>query len=57
MLFLQAARFRCEDLQEGLKELLAAEYRLKGSPVEPRLIMDSLLFNLMRRKLPGVRAS
>ena len=57
MLFLQAARFRCEDLQEGLKELLAAEYRLKGSPVEPRLIMDSLLFNLMRHKQPGVRAS
>ena len=57
MLFRQAARFRCEDLQEGLKELLRAEYRMKGSLVDSRLIMDSLLFNLMLQKLPEVQAS
>jgi DNA polymerase-3 subunit delta len=55
MLFRQAAQFRCEDLQEGLKEVLTAEYRMKGSPVDGRLIMDSLLFNLMRQKLLGVQ--
>jgi len=57
MLFRQAARFSCENLQEGLKEILTAEYRMKGSPVDSRLIMDSLLFNLMRPKLPEVRVS
>ena len=57
MLFRQAARFRCEDMQEGLKELLTAEFRMKGSPVDSRLIMDSLLFNLMLQKLPEVQAS
>ena len=57
MLFRQAARFRCAELQGGLKELLTAEYRMKGSPVDSRLIMDSLLFNLMRRKLQGVQGS
>jgi DNA polymerase-3 subunit delta len=57
MLFRQAAQFSCEDLQEGLKEVLTAEYRMKGSPVDSRLIMDSLLFNLMGQKLPGVHAS
>jgi DNA polymerase-3 subunit delta len=53
MLFRQAARFRCEDLQDGLKEVLAAEYRLKSSSVDSRLIMDNLLFNLMRQKMVG----
>jgi len=57
MLFRQAARFRCEDLQDGLKEVLTAEYRVKGSPFDTRLIMDSLLFNLMRQKPTGVRVS
>ena len=55
MLFRQAARFHCANLQQGLKEILAAEYRMKGSPVDGRLIMDSLLFNLMRLELPGVK--
>jgi len=51
MLFRQAARFHCENLQEKLQEVLTAEYRMKGSPVDSRLIMDSLLFNLMRHEL------
>jgi len=57
MLFRQAAQFRCEDLQQGLKEVLTAEYRMKGSALDSRLIMDSLLFNLVRQKVPGVRVS
>ena len=57
MLFRQAAQFSCAVLQEDLKEVLAAEYRLKGSPVDSRLIMDSLLFNLIRQKMAGIHAS
>jgi DNA polymerase-3 subunit delta len=57
MLFRQAAQFRCEDLQQGLRELLTAEYRMKGSALDSRLVMDSLLLNLMRQKLPGVQVS
>jgi DNA polymerase-3 subunit delta len=56
MLFRQAARFSCEDLKAGLNEILKAEFRMKGSPVDNRLIMDNLLFNLTRLKLPGVQA-
>jgi len=55
MLFQQAARFSCEDLQARLKEVLDTEYRLKGSPVDPRLIMDNLLFNLIRQNCRGHR--
>jgi DNA polymerase III subunit delta len=57
MLFRQAARFGCQELQRGLKEILNAEYRMKGSPVDARLIMDNLLFNLIPQKLPGVQMS
>ena len=53
MLFRQAKQFRCEDLQDGLKEVLAAEYRMKSSSVDSRLIMDNLLFSLMRQKMVG----
>jgi DNA polymerase-3 subunit delta len=53
MLFRKAAQFRCEDLQDGLKEILAAEYRMKSSSVDSRLIMDNLLFSLMRQKMVG----
>jgi len=57
MLFRQAAQFHCDDLQNGLQEVLTAEYRMKGSAVDNRLIMDNLIFNLMHRKLPGVQLS
>ena len=56
ILFRQASQFRCEDLQDGLKEVLAAEYRMKSSSVDSRLIMDNLLFNLMRQKMVGAPA-
>lgn len=57
MLFRQAARFQCEELQDGLKEILNAEYRMKGSPVDARLIMDNLLFQLIHKKPQGVKVS
>jgi DNA polymerase-3 subunit delta len=57
MLFRQAARYRCEDLQNGLKEVLNAEYRMKSSSVDTRLIMDNLLFSLIRQKQAGVQVS
>ncbi|MBW2465946.1 MAG: DNA polymerase III subunit delta [Deltaproteobacteria bacterium] len=56
MLFRQAAQFSCEYLQDGLKQVLAAEYRMKSSSVDSRLIMDSLLFNLVRWKIAGESA-
>jgi DNA polymerase-3 subunit delta len=57
MLFRQAAKFRCENLLEKSKEVLTAEYRMKGSPVDSRIIMDSLLLNLMRHELREEQAS
>jgi len=53
MLFRQAKQFSCEDLQDRLKDVLAAEYRMKSSSVDNRLIMDNLLFSLMRQKMVG----
>jgi DNA polymerase-3 subunit delta len=53
MLFSQAARFSYEGLQKGLKEVLEAEYRMKSSSIDNRLIMDSLLFNLLQQKIRG----
>ncbi len=50
MLFRQAKQFSCEVLQYGLKEILAAEYSMKSSAVDNRIIMDNLLFSLMRQK-------
>jgi len=48
MLFRQAAKFSCQELENSLKELLKAEFRLKSSSVDNRLIVDSLLFNILR---------
>ncbi|MGW8161506.1 MAG: DNA polymerase III subunit delta, partial [Desulfobulbales bacterium] len=57
MLFKQAAQFTCEDLQKGLREILTAEYRMKGSQIDSRLVMDNLLFKLMKQKLSGAYVS
>lgn len=57
MLFKHAAQYQCEELQKGLQEVLRAEYRLKSSAIDNRIIMDSLLFKLMHRKLTGVHIS
>lgn len=57
MLFKQAAQFTCDDLQKGLREILTAEYRMKGSQIDSRLVMDNLLFKLMEQKLSGAYVS
>jgi DNA polymerase-3 subunit delta len=49
MLFRQAAKFSCPELENSLKELLKAEFRLKSSSVDNRLIVDSLLLNILHR--------
>lgn len=47
-LFRQAEKYSCAGLQTGLKELLRAEYRLKGSAIPAPLVLDNLAFNLFR---------
>lgn len=50
MQFQQAEKFSCSFLQSNLRELLAAEYRLKGSAVAPSMVLDSLLMNLIQHR-------
>jgi DNA polymerase-3 subunit delta len=50
LLFKQTVRFTSNGLQMGLRELLKAEYRLKGSQLPPRLVLEDLLFNLIFTK-------
>ena len=47
MQFKQAEKYNCEDLQDGLAEILAAEYRIKGSGVPNNIILEDLLFRLI----------
>ena len=47
LLFRQTARFDPTRLQNSLQEVLTAEYRLKGSTVPARLILENLLFKLL----------
>jgi len=51
-LFRQAAGYSWQELEGSMKELLKAEYRLKSSSVDNRLILDNLLLNMMRHTLP-----
>jgi DNA polymerase-3 subunit delta len=43
----QTAKFSTARLQNGLTEILSAEYRLKGSPLPNRLVLENLLFKLI----------
>jgi DNA polymerase-3 subunit delta len=47
LLFRQTVRFGGARLQNSLQEVLAAEYRLKGSTIPARLILENLLFKLL----------
>jgi len=47
LLFKQTARFDPTRLRNSLQELLAAEYRLKGSTIPARLVIENLLFELL----------
>jgi DNA polymerase-3 subunit delta len=57
MLFRQAAQFTYQELENSLKELLKAEFRLKSSSVDNRLIIDSLLFNILHNSLSETHAT
>jgi len=57
MQFQQAERFSGARLQKALKELLAAEFSLKGSAVPAPLILDNLLLLLIEARAAGRRAA
>lgn len=47
-MFQQAEKYSLLQLQQALGELLAAEYRLKGSALPDRLVLDHLFINLLK---------
>jgi len=47
LLFRPTAKFSATRLQNGLTEVLAAEYQLKGSSLPNRLVLENLLFKLI----------
>ena len=53
MSFTTAAGFPCRTLRNWLALLLAAEYRLKGSPLPPRLVLEELFLTMLQDKRPG----
>jgi DNA polymerase-3 subunit delta len=48
--FQQAERFSFASLQQGLGEVLWAEYRLKGSNLVPRVVLEKVLLGLLQEK-------
>ena len=48
--FQQAERFTFVSLQQGLREVLLAEYRLKGSNLGARVVLEKVLFGLLQGK-------
>lgn len=54
MSFSKASEYSCQGLKRWLAMLLEAEYRLKGSPLPPRLILEELLLAMLkgRPKVP-----
>jgi DNA polymerase-3 subunit delta len=59
MSFSKAAEFSCNQLKDWLALLLAAEYRLKGSPLPQHIVLEELFISMLRRKkqVPGDRPS
>lgn len=55
MMFLKVENFRTGELVRALSELLAAEYRLKGSGLPEKIILEDLFFRLLSREYPGRR--
>lgn len=53
--FQQAERFALSRLQQGLADLLQAEYRLKGSGLPDYLVLESFLFGLLREPRLQIR--
>jgi DNA polymerase III subunit delta len=50
MSFSKAADFSCYQLKNWLKLLLEAEFRLKGSPLPPQMVLEELFLSLFRQK-------
>ena len=59
MSFSKAAEFSCARLKKWLKILLEAEYRLKGSPLPPRLVLEDLFLRMLQGepKVTAIRAT
>ncbi len=53
MSFSKAAEFSCPALKEWLSLLLQAEYRLKGSPLNQRLVLQELFLSMFAKKRPN----
>ena len=50
MSYTTAAGFSCRVLRDLLEMLLAAEYRLKGSPLPPRLVLEELFLAMLQAR-------
>lgn len=48
MSFSKAAEFSTEALKQSLSHLLEAEFRLKGSPLPPGIVLEELLLSLIK---------
>jgi DNA polymerase-3 subunit delta len=53
--FNNASKFSIGNLKRSLGLLLEAEFKLKGSPVPGRLVVEELLLSLLRLNQPGER--
>lgn len=49
MSFTKAHEFSCSILKQWLTLLLAAEFRLKGSPLEQKLVLEEMFLTLLKR--------
>jgi DNA polymerase-3 subunit delta len=59
MSFTKAGEYSCAGLKRWLAMLLEAEFRLKGSPLPPRLVLEELFLAMLKGapKIPGKRDS
>ncbi len=53
MNFTKAAEFSCSALKKWLELLLQAEFRLKGSPLPPHIILQELMLTMLRSSPAG----
>ena len=53
MSFSKAREFSCSVLKNCLVQLLQAEYRLKGAPLPPELVLEELFLTMLKGKRQG----
>ncbi len=46
--FSKASEFSCNELKDRLQRILNAEYRLKGSPLSSKIILEELLLSMIK---------